>query len=832
MDAIPSISSSSVVLNELQDLNIGPSRDLASSLIRKMYKFQSASRLIHQTYVERLSRAHTQLGDEERLLSLREIADALLPSSLKRGKATFPPEALYAVYSVIGVDDIAFRALNNGARHHESYLFFLQSAETQGNVYHVEQMVRDYFESLGTQSAKTARTLAVVTASFNHFLSEAREVIDQARKARERAPGGMVGPSKKGQSEPPAIKIPSWSETSLAVIKFMHHWAGLGDLRVGSRCHWIGASVLRAIGWYEDDVVLDSTVGWTFLQEIGWIPPWDLSARHYLRLPELPLVRHPSLVAAPAPKTTAALLVPDQLAHLRQDFARSTVYCIDSADTLDVDDGLSLEAAGNGEYWIHVHVADPASRILHNSVLAEQAGLRSQTSYLAGFYQRMFDHDGVREAFSLGPNQAALTFSARVTEEGGLVDSKVTPTILRDVVYITPDEIASLCGDVAQPAPPDIFEVGTPPAKRPPVRNMATARDLSRQQRNEIKMLSKLSKALHNVRLQKGAIPAYLPRPKARVSLDNVTVTTANKHSVYYSGDPFITVSYGDISGSSLVSSLMQMAGEVGARWCYERDIPIPYRIQLLTGQNPDALLEFMREVFHPQLMAGKSPSSEDYRNMRALVGGFDMSTTPGPNYAMGLDLYTKVTSPLRRYPDLLVHWQIKAALLEEHRRGKSLVVRALPGDAAARGKEAPPPGNKGKGKASEPRDFLPFSKRSLDERVLPRLRIRERHAKLLDNVDGNSQWILQALVRAWRFGQGSQAVPETFRLTVTDVASKRVIKGRLDWFERVATVNLEDVNGVVRMASVKPGDVFRVELVRVNVHTNTIFAKLLEKIE
>lgn len=761
-------------------------------------------------------------------MSLREIADALLPSSLKRNKPTFPPEALYAVYSVIEEDDIAFRALDLGARHHESYLFFLHSAETQGNVYHVEQMVRDYFESMGARPAKAARTLALITASFKDFLSEAREVIDQARREREWSPNGMIGPSKKGQSEASTVKIPTWSETSLAVIKFMHHWAASGGSRPGSRCHWIGASVLRAIGRYED-ALLDGTTGWTFLQEIGWIPPWDVSARHYLRLPELPLDRHAGLVPAPTPDAAAAILVSDQLAHLRQDFARSTVYCIDSADTLDVDDGISLEAAGDGEYWIHVHVADPASRIAPGGWLAEQAALRSQTNYLAGFYQRMFDHDGVREAFSLGPNQPALTFSARVSEEGNLIDSKVTPATLRDVVYITPEEVSSICGDADQSAPSDVLEVGIPPAERPPVRNMTTSGGLSKQQRNEIKTLSKLARALHSVRLQKGAIPAYLPRPKAKVSLDRVTPTTASGRSVYYSGDPYISVSYGDSSGNPLVSSLMQMAGEVGARWCYERDIPIPYRIQLLSGQNPEALREFTRDVFYPQLIAGKNPSPEDYQNLRALVGGFDVSTTPAPNYAMGLDFYTKVTSPLRRYPDLLVHWQIKAALLEEHRRGTSLVVRTSPGDAPAGGKEVRP---LVKGKAGEPRDFLPFSKRDLEENVLPRLRIRERHARLLDNVDGNNQWILQALVRAWQFGEGSQALPKTFRFTVSDVMGRRAIKGRLDWFERPALVKLEDVNDVVRMANVKPGDVFRIELVRVNVHANRIYAKLLEKIE
>ncbi|KAL2178695.1 uncharacterized protein P884DRAFT_257929 [Thermothelomyces heterothallicus CBS 202.75] len=829
VDAIPSLSPSSAELNELQDLNIGPSRDLAASLIRKMHTFQAASRLIHQTYVERLSRAQTQFGKRERLLSLREIADALLPASLKRNKGAFPPEALYAVYSVVEAEDVAFSALDRGARHHESYMFALRSAEVQGNVAHVEKLVRDYYE-LSSGRSKASKRHPASSPTLTGFLEQARDLIDQARKDRDWSPHGMIGPSKGRRSGPAALNIPAWSETSLSVIKFIEHWAAAGGFRPGSRCHWIGASILRALQRY-DDAILDSTTGWTFLQEIGWIPPWDVSARHALRLPEQQLDRHAGLLPAPASEAAAAELGPDQLADLRQDFARSTAYCIDSADTLDVDDGISLEPAGNGEYWIHIHVADPASRIAPDSELAKQGALRAQTNYLAGFYQRMFDRDDVRDTFSLGPGRPTLTFSARVDETGRLLDSKVTPGILRDVVYITPEDVSAVVGDADPSAvPPQVFEVGTrPTGDGRSVRSMTTPDGLSMAQRNELVTLSKLAAAIQRVRLDNGATPVYLPKPKAEVSLDGVSPGGTNGGSAFYAGDPYIRVAYAT-QGSPLVSSLMQLAGEVGARWCYERDIPIPYRVQLLAGQNAEALRAFNRDVFYPQLLAGKNPSAEDWHTLRSLVGGYDVSTTPAPNLSMGLDLYTKVTSPLRRYLDLLVHWQIEAALLEEHRRGKSLAVRKFSSssnDAAGTAAAA----QQGKAAKKESRGFLPFSKKDLEDTVLPRQRIRERHGKLLDNVDGNSQWILQALVRAWRFGEGSSPLPRTFRFAASDVVGGRLVKGRIDWFDQPATVELGDMNGVERIANVKPGDVFEVELSNVNVHTNQIFVRLLKKV-
>ncbi|KAG7292377.1 hypothetical protein NEMBOFW57_002412 [Staphylotrichum longicolle] len=814
IDVIPSFSPSSAVLNELQDLNIGPSRDLAASLIRKLYTFQNASRIVHQTYVERLSRAHVQFGEEERILSLREIADVLLPASLKRNRATFPPEALYAVYSVIRESDIAFRALDRGPRCQESYLFALQSVNVQENIAAVEQRLREYSEYAAGQSKPASRKSAAKPESLEKFLSIARQLIDQTRRYRSWSPHGMIGPYSESSSvfngphadqdiytQQPLtpqrqqyLQNLKWSSSCISIIKFMEYWAASGGFSTGSRCHWIGASILRALGRYED-AVLDSTTGWTFLQEIGWIPPWDVRARHALRLPGLKRQRHPANKPTFEDPPVSPELGPDKLAHLRQDFDRSATYCIDSADT--------------------------------------------STSTMVSSLRIKQDDEIAQQAAAPGANQLSswLLPTAHVTETGHLLDTKITPGKLSKIVYITPEDVSAVVGDADPSAvPTDVFEVGSPSSKRtPPARKMATPKDLSAAQTRELKTLSKLANALQRVRLDNGAIPAYLPRPKATVLMnEDLGESAASAGQVFYRTDPYIRVGYGG-QGSPLVSSLMQLAGEIGARWCYERDIPIPYRVQRLPDQTADALRAFNRDVIFPQLLAGKSPSADEWHTVRSLMGDFDISTTPAPNLAMGLDMYAKVTSPLRRYADLLAHWQIEAALLEENSRGQSLVVRESPGSDTktdAPSATGPTKSNNKNKPTTRRRDFLPFSKGDLENDVFPRLRIRERHAKLLDNVDGNSQWILQALVRAWHFGDASTPLPEAFRFTVSDVSNRRAVGGQIDWFDRPASVELEDMNGVARIADVKPGDVFKVELASVNVHTNKINVKLLEKLE
>ncbi len=828
VDAIPSRSTDTALLSKLRDDNVGPTRELAASLLNKMRAFQTNAADILQAHVEALTNARRAFGPDARILSLREVADALLPDNLKRGQPDFPPEALYAVFSALEDDDIAFRVLDRAPRHHESHLFALHSADAQKNVLLAEKRVRHYLENpLDPSDPEPAGP----SAEFAAFLDQARALIDQVRLKRSWSPHGIIGPRSDSSPEPALAIDASWTPLGRSLIEFMHHWAAADAFRLGSRSHWIGASILRSLGRY-NEALLDTTTGWTFLQEIGWVAPWDIPARYALSPPGVPVPRHPNL---PAPSASSQPETPvlgdDKLAPLRRPISHdSTVYCIDSADTLDVDDGISLEPAGDGKYWIHIHVADPASRLGPDQDIVQLAAKRSQTSYLAGFGQRMLDHDAVRHEFSLGPDRPALTFSALVTEEGRLLDTKVTPETLRDVTYITPETVATVVGHSNPPVPDTILEVGVPPQNDTPAREMTPASGLTTKQQEDLLTLSKLAAALQRTRVSKGAIPMYPPKAQASVSVEWLLHGANDDCSAFYVDDPYIRVAYSG-QGDPLVSSLMQLAGEVGARFCYERDIPIPYRIQQLPSDGANALRDFSRDVLYPQLVAGKNPSVEDWHTLGTFMGGFDLSTMPAPNLAMGVDLYTKVTSPLRRFGDLLVHWQIEAALLEEHRRGESLVVRKFPGSADGTALSTENARSRTPEQNQESLSFLPFSAKELNEKTLPHLRIHERLARRRDNVQGNSQWILQALVRAWRFGQGSPKLPETFRFTVFEAVGKHFARGQLDWFERRATVDLEDLNGVTKMADVKRGDVFKVELVDVNVHMDQVSVRLLEKL-
>jgi hypothetical protein len=196
--------------------------------------------------------------------------------------------------------------------------------------------------------------------------------------------------------------------------------------------------------------------------------------------------------------------------------------------------------------------------------------------------------------------------------------------------------------------------------------------------------------------------------------------------SFHYYGDPTIRLHFQeryDPNDLGLVACCMLVAAEVAGRWCSARGIPVPYRVTPLNPEMDPA--EYFTNVYLPARdESGDVPLDIKMGYVRQ-IPSVQHSTTPGRHVALGMDMVARCTSPLRRFADLLIHWQIEAALLEEHRLGHSLV-----------------------GNTRD--DFLPFSRARIDA-LLPRIAHRE---KLIAKTEGYSQrsWAINFLVRAWYF--------------------------------------------------------------------------------
>ncbi|KAH8177647.1 RNB domain-containing protein [Sarocladium implicatum] len=740
------------VYQQLQKQNQGPSRNDGAGLLQRMHDFRLESERIHQNNMVVLDRAREALSDEA--------------------------ESIQNAVKVV-------REYN------------LASAKSNDEV-----------------SAKSLQGLAI-----GQFIAEARQVVAQSRAVRSWTPHGILEPSGGFN-----LRTPSWNKTSIDILNYLEWWASHDLFTASSRYHSYGAIILRAVGLYED-ALLDQHTAWTFLQELGHIDSRQIPSRYRIRLPGTTFAKRGLERAPISYEAIQESRRPDVAAASRSEVAGGTVLCIDDPSTVLIDDGVSVERTDNPtEFWVHVHVADPASQIRAGSELAAFMELIPSNIYLPGHFQAMlpsaFHHTsevsgskGHLDDMSLRAGSPALTFSSKVNTAGEILDYTIKPTKLTSVAYLDPKDVSEFCGERPPPsAPAARLSVGGPFTAEVygRSRTMISASDLNKSDQDDLRTLFKLSEALRAKRLAKGAWPYFFPRPSVSVTFppeqqtDEASSLGANSsnESLWIPADPQIDVAYDKSFGCSVVSNTMVLAGEIAARWCSQRGIPAPYRRDTLSARNYDAALAYVKEYVYPLVEKGIEPAYEHRGNLATLIGGTELSVTPGRNFIMGLDMYTKVTSPLRRFGDLLAHWQIHAALAHEHQIGRKL-------DPIA-DKEAL-------------REILPFTAEDL-ERTLVHLQMREKMISAISQC--SRDWILIALARAWRADDGT--LPSTMRFTVASRGTAG-LRGELRYFGLPAVMSATQLDGKALIQNISVGDQLEVEIVDINVYEQLIEVKAVE---
>ncbi|KKY36818.1 putative mitochondrial protein cyt-4 [Diaporthe ampelina] len=789
-------------LRTMRQLKLGPDRESGSVLLRAMLKFQQLAEAALQKHATRLENAHQILADgRDRYLTLEQITTCLIHREREDKDKQIPSHTLFAVHRTLMTNDVGFRLVGVLGPTRKT-LYEVTPPEDVLVIQNMQTLVRLFTDIPGKVKTqlRALKSSVLSQSQIGRFILKARDVIDQSRRYRDWTPHGTISPAKKPRSP---LRT-EWTDIDLSILHFMHLWAGYDQFSLSSSFQSIGSTILRALGRYNDSEYLSTSTGWTFLQEVGYLSPWEIHSRYTQRVPGVSVSREKGFERMElGPDGVSAHLTPDRFAGKRKDWTGHRVFAIDSKDTVDVDDAVSIEKTDNpDEYWIHVHVADPASRIQPDSRLGMRAQLLPLNLYLSGHQSNIWGvGNEVQELFSLGPDKPCLTFSGRVNNNGELLEYTVKPGQLKDIIFITPEEVNKTAGFEDSRRPPawattKSFSVGQSPPKKPENRKMVSASELRQDEIESLEALHRLAMAIHDRRLAKGSVPVFPLRANAKASFDETSINEAPSGLMTCNGDPYITISWNDGSEAPLVTNTMVLAGEVAARWCVDRNIPIPFTKQSGAEKNKELLKAYTEKVYYPALLSGQRPSTEQSRQFHDLVGPDEVSTRPGPHFIMGLDVYAKVTSPLRRYSDLLAHWQIEHALLQEMETGKV--------------------------ESSK----LPFGERKLDTEVLPWMLLRQRIIRRLGNVDGNITYMHQALFRAWKYpSEHDSRLPDTFRYTIGRTGG--FVTGWLDWFGLDACMVSDGLARLgISLADLRRGDVLVVKLKDINVHTGEVYVE------
>lgn len=285
----------------------------------------------------------------------------------------------------------------------------------------------------------------------------------------------------------------------------------------------------------------------------------------------------------------------------RHDRRGVSTWAIDSESTRDRDDAFSLSTSQDGGLILEVHIADPASVIETGSVLEREACRRGATIYLPEGNIPMLPPSLSEEA--LGLNQDLDRHALTVRMHFGLDGQTISSTIEETVIRVTK------------------------------ATDYLSADKLLAEGNEELASAVRLAGMLRDRRRQNGAV-LFERQPERKISLDGDRVKLGWRPS--------------DSPTQDIVAEFMIWANHTAAAWCRDYDIACLYRIQ----DAPDAQLD-VPELFDP---VGFFQALRQFKKTVVTVQS-------GKHSALGIEPYCQVTSPLRRYGDLLLHRQIKAVL-------------------------------------------------------------------------------------------------------------------------------------------------------------------------
>ena len=343
---------------------------------------------------------------------------------------------------------------------------------------------------------------------------------------------------------------------------------------------------------------------------------------------------------------------PPPHAENRADLSALAAFAIDSPWSHDPDDALSLQVEGD-RFILYVHVADPAASISADSPCEKEARDRGATLYLPEGNHRMLADEALPLfALGLAESSPALTFKVTLDLRGKIEETEIFPSMVKvsRLTYKRADELIS--GANAANALFSSADAGTASASANTDADAISASENARQSDAAIlRELNSLAQRNLNRRIASGAI--NIDMPETHVALNDGRVTV----------EPIVRY-----QSATLVRECMLLAGEAAGIWAMQRGLPFPCIAQE-TGELPG------------EVLPGLAGSYQLRRCMRPR----SLSTKPGLHSGLGLDIYTQVTSPLRRYTDLLSHIQIRAALAgAPPLSADELASRMFAGEAAA----------------------------------------------------------------------------------------------------------------------------------------------------
>lgn len=364
----------------------------------------------------------------------------------------------------------------------------------------------------------------------------------------------------------------------------------------------------------------------------------------------------PDAVEAEAKKIPVTI-TPQEI-NKRRDFRNITTFTIDPVDAKDFDDALSFQRLENGNIEVGVHIADVSHYLKPGSILDKEAVNRATSVYLVDRVIPMLPEVLSNFVCSLRPNEEKLCFSAvfQLNEQAQILDQWFGRTIINSARRFTYEEVQQ------------IIETGEGDYKA------------------EILMLDKLAKKLREDRTKKGSI--FFDKAEVKFNLDDqgnpIGVFFKTQKDAHKLIEDFMLLANRCVAeylgkgksdpNETVASSKNSKKKNNPANLCVYRihDVPSDEKMQELSGVA--ARFGYQLNIGNKQKVAQSiNKLLQDVKNkkeqsMMELLAVRSMpkaiyTTKNAGHYGLGFEYYTHFTSPIRRYPDVMVHRLLEARL-------------------------------------------------------------------------------------------------------------------------------------------------------------------------
>ena len=372
----------------------------------------------------------------------------------------------------------------------------------------------------------------------------------------------------------------------------------------------------------------------------------------------------------------------------REDLRALPIVTIDGETAKDFDDAVfARQRPRSTKIDVTVCVADVSYYVTEDAPLDREARLRGTSIYYPGRVIPMLPEALSNGLCSLRPRVPRLcTFvTFTVDEAGGVHDERLAFGVMQSRARLTYSLVQRFLDEEEGKAEPHVL----PPQ---PAEATLSTKQLDEETRQSLRDLAVVARRLREARRQRGALDFELP--ELVIELDEQKEPTGLRHNER-------------VESQKLIEDLMIGANEAAARFFDEQNFPSIYRIH----EQPDEeklsrFLDLARPAFLEQtgkglpkevlddptspsaLMTlmhgiGEHPSRQalDMLLLRSMKQARYSVDNVG-HYGLGSTAYLHFTSPIRRYPDLVVHRQLRARLLQLGKKGKKAKQAAGPDDA------------------------------------------------------------------------------------------------------------------------------------------------------